>query len=45
MGGERQQRHGVAMTAAEVEDGGGGRGWRQTTTMVKADDINGDGGQ
>ncbi len=23
-GGKRRQRHGVAMTAAEVEDGGGG---------------------
>jgi hypothetical protein len=44
-GGKRWQRHGVAMTAAEVEDGGGGRRRRQTTTTAMADNENGNGGQ
>jgi hypothetical protein len=33
------------MTAAEVEDGGGGQGWRRMTTTAKADNNKGDGRQ
>jgi hypothetical protein len=43
-GSKRRSRHGVGMTASEVEDGGVGRQRRRTTTMATADDNNGNGG-
>jgi hypothetical protein len=44
-GGKRWGIHGVAMTAAEVEDGSGGRRRWQMTTTATAEDNNGNGGQ
>jgi hypothetical protein len=44
-GGERRWRHGVAMMAAEAEDGSGGRRRWQMMTTVKADNNNSDGGR
>jgi hypothetical protein len=41
--GERQQRHGVAFMAAEVDDGSSGQQRRRVMTMAMEEDDNNDG--